>query len=297
MTVSRPPGRSRAAAVASAILAVVPLTAGCTETPRPPGALASALLALAADGGGDPQAIADSWAALGQVVERAVQHQRRTQGDPVADLAAVVFDQQGFTREIADDDPRLFLLPSVISSRRGTCLGLSALVLALGERMGLALDGILLPGHFFVRTREPVPRNVELLRRGEVMPDSWYRGKYGPWPPTAGDGATPSSYFRPVTISELVGVHWYNVGNYHRRVGQLATAERDYERAAAAFPTLAEAQASLGSLRQLRGALADADTSYREAARLRPDLPGLDRNRMLLDQERRSDGAAAEEAR
>jgi tetratricopeptide (TPR) repeat protein len=100
-----------------------------------------------------------------------------------------------------------------------------------------------------------------------------------------------------VTISELVGVHWYNAGNYQRRVGQLAAAERDYERAAAAFPTLAEAHASLGSLRQLRGALADAEASYREAARLRPDLPGLDRNRMLLDQERRIDGADAEEDR
>jgi len=65
----------------------------------------------------------------------------------------------------------------------------------------------------------------------------------------------------------------------------------------AAFPTLAEAHASLGTLRQLRGALSEAEASYREAARLRPDLPGLDQNRMLLDQERRRNGALPEEAR
>jgi tetratricopeptide (TPR) repeat protein len=188
-------------------------------------------------------------------------------------------------------------LPSVIRGRRGTCVGLSALYLALGERLGLGLDGILLPGHFFVRTRETPPRNVELLRRGEIMPDAWYREKYGPWPETSAGGTAPASYFRPVTISELAGVHWYNAGNHHRRIGDLAAAERDDEQAVAAFPTLAEAHASLGSLRQLRGALADAEASYREAARLRPDLPGLERNGMLLDQERRREGAPAEEAR
>ena len=128
------------------------------------------------------------------------------------------------------------------------------------------------------------------------MPDAWYRTKYGPWPETTGADASPGSYFRPVTISELVGVHWYNAGNHYRRVGELASAERDYERAAVAFPTLAEAHASLGSLRQLRGALAEAEASYREAARLRPDLPGLDRNRTLLDNERQRAGAPHEEA-
>jgi len=282
--------RQAAAALAS-------LAAGCSEPPRPPGPLASALLALAADAGNDPQAVADAWTQLRSLADGAAQHHRRAQGDPIADLDAVVFDQQGFAREIADDDPRFFLLPSVIAGRRGTCVGLSALYLALGERLGLGLDGILLPGHFFVRTRAAPPRNVELLRRGEIMPDAWYRGKYGPWPDTEADGAAPSSYFRPVSISELVGVHWYNAGNHHRRVGDLATAERDYQRAVAAFPTLAEAHASLGSLRQLRGALSDAEAAYREAERLRPDLPGLDQNRRLLEQERRRAGALPEEAR
>jgi tetratricopeptide (TPR) repeat protein len=284
----------------TALAALAPVAAfapGCAEPLRPPGPLASALLALAADAGDDPQAVADAWADLRRLADRAAQRHRRAQRDPIADLDATVFDELGFTREIADDDPRFFLLPSVIGGRRGTCVGLSALYLALGERLGLGLDGILLPGHFFVRTRETPPRNIELLRRGEIMPDSWYRGKYGPWPDTAADGAALASYFRPVTISELVGVHWYNAGNHLRRAGDLAAAERDYERAVAAFPTLAEAHASLGSLRQLRGALAEADASYREAARLRPDLPGLVRNRMLLDQERRRDGAPAEEAR
>ena len=289
-----PSSRRGPAVLVAAALAL--LAAGCSESPQPPGALASALLALAADAGGDPRGIADAWVELRRVANRVAERHRQTQGNLISDLNAVIFDEQGFTREIADDDPRFFLLPWVITSRRGTCLGLSALYLVLAERLQLGLDGLMLPGHFFVRTRAPAARNVELLRRGETMPDAWYRTKYGPWPETTGADASPGSYFRPVTISELVGVHWYNAGNHYRRVGELASAERDYERAAAAFPTLAEAHASLGSLRQLRGALAKAEASYREAARLRPDLPGLDRNRTLLDNERQRAGAHHEEA-
>ena len=63
----------------------------------------------------------------------------------------------------------------------------------------------------FVRTRDPGRHNLELLRRGEAMPDDWYRKKYGPWPEVG------SAYFRPVTVTELVAVHWHNQGNDLRR--------------------------------------------------------------------------------
>src|SRR5205823_13318274 len=59
------------------------------------------------------------------------------------------------------------LLPSVLGARRGSCLGLGALYLIVAERIGLPLDGVRVPGHFFVRTRGSSPRNIELLHRGE----------------------------------------------------------------------------------------------------------------------------------
>jgi tetratricopeptide (TPR) repeat protein len=195
------------------------------------------------------------------------------------DINTVVFGELGFEREIESTASRFFELSSVLSDRRGSCLGLGALYLAIGERIGVPLDGILLPGHFFVRTRGPGAHNVELLRRGEAMPDDWYRKKYGPWPEHG------SAYARSVSVLELAGIHWFNRGNEARAIGDLGGAERAYSRATSEFPDFAEAHASLGAVRQLRGALTEAEASYSEAARLCPDLPGLERNRLLLKQQ------------
>jgi hypothetical protein len=140
------------------------------------------------------------------------------------------------------------------------------------------------PGHFFVRSGDGRElRNVELLRRGEAMPDAWYRGKYGPWPPGGAE------YFRPLSIDELVAVHWFDTGNQLRAARDLDGAARAYARAAAAFPAFAEAHASLGAVRQLEGDLLGAQAAYDEAARARSDLPGLGKNVTLLKREESHD--------
>lgn len=261
--------------------------AGCTRsaTERPPGPVVSALFAVAAEFGADADAITVAWTRLQEIALRVEKRHRRTHADVADDINAVVFGELGFEREIESTASRFFELPAVINDRRGTCLGLGALYLAIGERIGLPLDGILLPGHFFVRTRGSGAHNVELLRRGEAMPDEWYRKKYGPWPDHG------SAYARSVSPAELAGIHWFNRGNEARAVGDLAAAERAYLRATSEFPDFAEAHASLGAVQQTRGAFTEAEASYREAARARPDLPGLEHNRDLLRQQ--LDSAAA----
>lgn len=273
-----PPSRLTVAAFAIAAV-------GCDRHAtggQPPGPMASTILALAADLGVAPQDVADSWVAVDQIAARVRdRHARSGGGDWIADMNAVVFDQLGFEREIASSDLRFFRLPSVVAQRRGSCLGLGALYLVLAERLGVGLDGVMVPGHFFVRTREPAHRNVELLRRGESMPDGWYRTKYGPWPESS-----DSPYFRALTASEVAAAHWFNAGNHLRGAHDLAGAAAAYQRAAAALPALAEAEASLGAVRQLEGALDQAEAAYGQAARARPDLAGLDHNLALLKQER-----------
>jgi len=266
-----------AASLTAAVLALGGLA--CGQPPRPPGPTASALVAVAAELGGGPGQIPPAWSELERLAAR-VKARHRGGGAPgVDDLRAVVFEEEKFQREIDSDDPRFFVLPSVLADRRGSCLGLGALMLALGERVGVPLDGIMVPGHFFVRTRERPSRNIELLRGGEAMPDDWYRGKYGPWP---ADGA---EYFRPLDAMELAGVHWFNAGNFLRRQGDLSAAARAFTQAAQDFPAFAEAYASLGAVRQLQGDLTGAVAAYDRAARVRPDLPGLQRNRILLTQQ------------
>ena len=175
------------------------------------------------------------------------------------------------------------LLQPVLRHRRGSCVGLGSLYLALAELLGLPLSGVLLPGHFFVRASEAGARsNIELLRRGEAMPDDWYRHKY---PTVPGEA---SAYGRSLTKTEVRGVVEYDVGNERRRQGRLDEARRAFARAIEHFPDFGEAHASLGSVLHLLGSLEGAELAYAAARKANPRLPGLDWNLELLARERSS---------
>jgi tetratricopeptide (TPR) repeat protein len=195
-------------------------------------------------------------------------------------LRETIFGALGFAREVDDTDLRFVLLPSVLRARRGTCVGLGTLYLALGELLNVPIDGVMRPGHFFVRFRDgSSSRNVELLHQGEEMPDAWYEARF----PIPGEGAR--EYARALSLAEVLGIVEYDIGNERRRQGRLGEAQRAYERAVAHFPDFAEAQASLGTTLHLRGALDSAELHYRAALRANPSLPGLDRNIELLGRE------------
>lgn len=196
-------------------------------------------------------------------------------------LSALIFDSRGFVREVDDSDLRFTLLPNVLRDRRGGCVGLGSLYLALAEALGLTAHGVLRPGHFYVRLDEGGGHtNLELLRRGEVMPDSWYESRF-----PAPRGAV-GEYGRPLTLDETVGVILFNVGNQRRREHRLEAARSAYARAVRLFPAFAEAHASLGAALHLLGRFDEAQRSYQAAQRLSPQLPNLDLNLRLLEGER-----------
>jgi regulator of sirC expression with transglutaminase-like and TPR domain len=197
---------------------------------------------------------------------------------PVSLLNQTVFETLGFAREVDDSDLAFVLLPSVLKTRRGSCVGLGTLYLALGQMLGWKTEALMMPGHFFVRVEGS---NVELLRRGEHMTDAWYRGRF----PVSG-GNSPQ-YERALTPTEVLGVIEYDIGNERSRQGRLDEARRQYQRAARDFPAFAEAHASLGATLHLLGVLEDAERAYGAARRLSPHLPGLDGNVELLERERR----------
>lgn len=287
--VARFPFFSAAAASAVAVAAL----AGCSRAsnaPQPPGPMGSTIIALAADLGAAPIQIAEAWQKL-DALATTIRARHAHSGAPwIDDVNATVFDELGFEREVQSADVRFFRFPDVIAERRGTCLGLGALYLVLAERLGFGLDGVMVPGHFFVRTREEPSRNIELLRRGESMPADWYRRKYGPWPehdPLA---------FRPLTTSGVAAAFWFNAGNVRRAARDLEGAARAYANAVAELPHFAEAEAGLGAVRQLQGALDEAEAAYSAAARGRPDLPGLAQNLALLERERERERLTGERA-
>lgn len=82
-----------------------------------------------------------------------------------------VFFEMGFrfpphTLYAKDIDLYTFL-PSVLDSRRGVCLGVSILYLALAQRLDLPLEIITPPGHIYVRFRQGDQTiNIETTARG-----------------------------------------------------------------------------------------------------------------------------------
>ena len=71
------------------------------------------------------------------------------------------------------------LLPSVLDSRRGVCLGVSILYLCLAQRLDLSLEAITPPGHIYVRFKDSQTNdiiNIETTARGIDTPTEAYLG-------------------------------------------------------------------------------------------------------------------------
>lgn len=72
------------------------------------------------------------------------------------------------------DDVDLYtFLPSVLDSRRGVCLGVSALYLSIAQRIGLELEAVTPPGHIYIRTPD-AKINIETTARGIHIPSKQY---------------------------------------------------------------------------------------------------------------------------
>lgn len=242
---------------------------------------ARATLALAGRDRSDPTVSERALRELNDIADRVGSARSADRDGPASALGRVLFDELGFTREVSSSGLGFVLLPSVLRQRRGNCVGLGTLYLALAQALDIPASGVLMPGHFYVRVQQAgAHRNVELLRRGEAMPDSWYGSRY-PLP-----GSTARTAFgRSLSEREVLGVIEYDIGNERRRQQRIAEAETAYARAVALLPDFAQARASLGSMQHLLGEYAAASASYQHALLLDPGLAGLAENVVLLEAE------------
>ncbi|HEX2871394.1 MAG TPA: transglutaminase family protein [Polyangiaceae bacterium] len=254
-------------------------SSACHGTRRRELALARALLGVSGgpDGTNAEQA---SWALkeLARLADEAeAELERASRRSPAAVVSQLLFERWGFVREVTDTNLGFVFLPQVLERRRGSCVGLGTLFLALADALGQRASGVLLPGHFYVRVQEQGrPRNVELLRSGAAMPDAWYEQRF-PVP-----GGSAPEYARPLRLAEVLAVVEYNVGNERMRQRRLPEARSAFARAVRGFPQLSEAHASLASVEQLLGNLEAAAASYQRAREANPHLPGVERNLALL---------------
>lgn len=247
---------------------------GCARERAPVGPLTRGLLDLAREAAAEGlgQAQPDERATLEQLeaLAREVRAESRRGGHPVDALNHVIFERRGFKREVEDLSLGSALLPRVLARRRGSCLGLAALYLALGERLGVPLAAVLVPGHLFVRHADG--RGVELLKRGRAMPGPWYRERYRV------PDRSPLYLRRVLTPRETLAVYRYNLANELRQRQRLRGALVHYRQVVAVLPDFAEAQANLGLTLQRLGRTEQARGAYRRARAANPRLPGIQRN-------------------
>lgn len=102
-------------------------------------------------------------AALAQLDELADQV-----ADPSLDAVLhLLFDEVGFRGNLEDYyDPDNSFLDQVLERRVGIPITLSALVMEVARRVGVGLDGVGMPGHFLLRTRDDPPGFVDAFAGG-----------------------------------------------------------------------------------------------------------------------------------
>lgn len=101
----------------------------------------------------------DFSAYLGRISDLALEVAKRAGADAdvfrsIAALNYVLFKQHGF-RGNRDEyyDPKNSFLNEVIDRKRGLPITLSVLYMEVGQRIGLAVDGVGFPGHFMVKAQ------------------------------------------------------------------------------------------------------------------------------------------------
>jgi tetratricopeptide (TPR) repeat protein len=172
-----------------------------------------------------------------------------------------LFDELHYSAvDNADDAGHLFL-DSVMKKKKGYCLSLSILYLAIGERLGMPVYGVVVPGHFFVRYDDGVRQfNIETTSNGNIAPDDYYISTFKV--PAQG---YDSIYMRNLTNRETLSCFLNNLSNVRQASGDLDGAIADLEMALRLAPGLSTAYSNLGNLYAKKGWTDKAIEQYNRA--------------------------------
>jgi tetratricopeptide (TPR) repeat protein len=178
-----------------------------------------------------------------------------------------LFDDLGFKSVPQANDPNDLFLHSVMDRKRGYCLSLSILYLSLGERLGLPLYGVVVPGHFFVRYDDGRVRfNIETTSKGASASNEHYINKF-----KMPEDTRDSIYMINLNKIQTLGCFFNNLGNSYSDIGNTESALLALERAVEINPSLAESHTNLGNIYLKKGRIKDAIYEYRAALQIKPD--------------------------
>jgi len=178
-----------------------------------------------------------------------------------------LFKKLGFKSISEATDPNSLFLHTVIDKKEGYCLSMAILYLSIGERLGLPLHGVVVPGHFFVRYDDGRVRfNIETTSKGGSAPDEHYIKKFNV-PRLNGR----SIYLKNLTKIQTLGCFFNNLGNSYSDVGDIESALLAFERAVQINPALSESRANLGNIYLKKNQVAQATREYLAALEINPN--------------------------
>jgi tetratricopeptide (TPR) repeat protein len=167
------------------------------------------------------------------------------------------------------DDPEDLFLHSVLDRKQGYCLSLSVLYLSVGERLGLPLYGVVVPGHFFVRFDDSGVSgqrfNIEATSKGGYITDEDYIRKFNV------PRDNQNIYMLNLNKRQTLGCFFNNLGNVYHDIGNINQAMAALEWAVYINPSLAESRLNLGSIYLQKDRLDDAISQLQHAIQINPN--------------------------
>jgi tetratricopeptide (TPR) repeat protein len=178
-----------------------------------------------------------------------------------------LFGELGYESLSEANDPNGLFLHIVMDKKRGYCLSLSMLYLCLGERLGLDLYGVVVPGHFFVRYDDGRTKfNIETTSKGGVVTDEQYIKKFN-----VPRGSDSGLYMKNLNKIQTIGCFFNNLGNSYSAIGDTVTAQQVLKKSVEINPALAEAHANLGNIYLKNNQITDAVYEYQAALIVNPN--------------------------
>ena len=211
--------------------------------------------------------------------------------DALARINHHLFTELGFKGdEDSYDDPRNSMIDHVLRRRRGLPILLCVLMMEVGRRLGVRIDGIGFPGHFLVSPADIQPRFfVDPFRGGAIVREDTLRARLARMVGTPVGGPLWDRATAPVdTIAILVRMTNNLKGSYFRR-GDLGGTLRSVERLLLLEPSDAENHRDRGWLLARTGRPEEAVGAYEVYLSARPGADDGQQIQRELDRLRRGE--------
>ena len=165
-------------------------------------------------------------------------------------------------------EPSLLLPNKVLEGKKGHCMSLSVIYVAIAERLQLPIFAKVVPAHVFVCYDDGQSKfNIETTAGGHSLPDSHY-SRFLPYPKRIISGF----YLRKLSKAKLLGTFLSNLGAVLKEADRNTDALDAYEKALFLSPESAEIHTNIGSLYLKLGKAKKAQRFLTQAVELDPTL-------------------------